>query len=324
MILWLLSNIMTILATCASSVVHFYTETEQFRRCECQTEYENRITFMTSINETCPAAYMSSDCFPYHHSVNLDCIDTSLWLAIWRLSLNGQAMLNIITAMVVWKSRHLPNLLSLVCCTSTILVSYMNHKWLEMVGELMVFVQTYTILGYGIYSKLKIVWADVFSVCFSFSEEIYTPGNKQLHSVFQIFYYKLVRRNLCTEHILKAQRLFYLPMCYRVRPKGETAIRQSLQSAALPRNPAQSECASQGNWVHSVTTLCNLTHSAMLGCVGLGSFQVTVVFEKFTANEALRCISLHPITILYLIALPCNPGLVECAGALLLVKLKHS
>ena len=254
MILWLLSNIMTILATCASSVVHFYTETEQFRRCECQTEYENRITFMTSINETCPAAYMSSDCFPYHHSVNLDCIDTSLWLAIWRLSLNGQAMLNIITAMVVWKSRHLPNLLSLVCCTSTILVSYMNHKWLEMVGELMVFVQIYTILGYGIYSKLKIVWADVFSVCFSFSEEIYTPGNKQLHSVFQIFYYKLVRRNLCTEHILKAQRLFYLPMCYRVRPRSSRSPSDSAVECCISkkretnRRPINKEDGGQESW----------------------------------------------------------------------------
>lgn len=155
-VLLLISIVMTVLITFATSFVYFYPETEEFRRCQCIINYQNHLSLLKSINETCPAVFMDFDCFQHLDSAPLNCVNTSLWLLIWRLVLNGEAILNILIAIVVWRSPYLPNLLSLASCVLTVFTSYGNRKWCALVGELMIFVATYVMLIYGIYNRLKL------------------------------------------------------------------------------------------------------------------------------------------------------------------------
>ena len=153
--LWIMSTVMSIVIALVTWPAHLYSGSDESRRCECIVDYNNRIGFIKLLNDTCPAIYPYASCFQYLDSVPLRCVNTSEWLTIWRLMLNGQGLLNIIIAIVVWRSPYLPNLLSLGCCVSAVLSTYVTEKWLAMLGELMTFAGTYTMLGYGIFSKLK-------------------------------------------------------------------------------------------------------------------------------------------------------------------------
>ena len=147
---------MTIMISVATVFVYHYPETEEFRRCECIRDYTKRVQFVKYINDTCPYLPIDLDCFKYIGHIALDCIDTSKWFYVFRFVLNVEAILNIMIAVVVWRSPYLPNLVAFFCCFSTILSSYVNQKWFALIGELMTFIGTYVMLFYGIFSHLKI------------------------------------------------------------------------------------------------------------------------------------------------------------------------
>jgi hypothetical protein len=87
--------------------------------------------------------------------VQVACINTSVWLLIWRVFLNCEAILNIVIGIIIWRSPSLPNVLAFGCCVSTIFVAYWNSKWWALAAELIVFFTGYTMLFYGIFTKLK-------------------------------------------------------------------------------------------------------------------------------------------------------------------------
>ena len=156
-ILLLITVVLTILITFSTSFVYFYPDTEQFAHCKCIRDYQRRIDFVDAINQTCPTLHIRFGCYKYLDSVQIACINTSLWLMIWRAVLNCEALLNVLIAMVIWRSPYVPNLLAFASCSCTILAAYVTGKWWALGAEMVVFIVGYAMLCYGIVniSKLK-------------------------------------------------------------------------------------------------------------------------------------------------------------------------